>query len=165
MGANPYDVPYVVGEHESPLTYNRVCYYAGDTIYVKQNDIGCFLEDLPEAEPLDCCFPEYCVGPEGVPFAGHRVNFVVPAGGVAVLPIPVIEGCNPPGRVCFFFCSSCLWLGVDADPVVDAEDPVSLAGGGAFPNPICIDLTGCEETLHLATDDATDVKGTLMFYC
>ena len=163
--ANPYDIPYVVGEDESPLTYNRQCYYAGDIVHVKQNDITCFLDEVLPEQPLNCCFPEYCVGPDGVPFPGHRVNFVIPPNDVAIIPVPTIEGCAPPGQVRFFYCSSCVWLGIDSDPIVEADDPLSIAGGAAFPNPIMIDLTGCEETIHLASDDATPVKGTLMFYC
>lgn len=164
--ANPFDIPYVVSEEEAPLTYKRACpYEAGETIMVKRNDIGCFLEDiLPEPE-LDCCFPEYCVGADGVPFAGYRVPFCIPPGEVLVIPVPSIPGCVPAGSVRFFYCSGCVWLGIDSDPIVDPEDPIAIAGGGAYPNPTMINLTGCEETIHLSSDDPVEVKGTLMFYC
>ena len=163
--ANPYDIKYLVKAEEAPLTYNGECYLADEVIRVKQNHIGCFMGQLPPEEPLDCCFPEYCVGPDGVPFSGYRVPFTIPAGEVAILPIPSIEGCNPPNKVRFFYCSGCVYLGIDADPLVDPEDPVAANGGGAYPNPTMIDLTGCEETIHLSSGDASDVSGMLMFYC
>jgi|GEM_PF-4808808 len=162
---NPYDVPYVVQPEEAPLEYNHECYQAGDCIMVKQNDIGCFMDPIYPEPPVDCCFPEYCVGDNGVPFAGYRVPFTIPPGECIVLPIPILEGCAPPGSVRFFYCSSCLYLGIDGDPITDPTDPVAMSGGGGYPNPTMIDLNGCESTLHLCTADSVPVDGMLMFYC
>lgn len=163
--ANPFDIPYVVSEDESPLTYNRRCYYAGETIQVKQNDLVCFLETVLPEQEKDCCFPEYCVTDSGTPYAGYRVPFTIPVGDVLVLPVPQIEGCKPPGSVRFFYCSSCVYAAIDSDPIVDPTDPVAMTGGGAYPNPTMFDLNGCEETIHLVSGDSAPVDGMLMFYC
>jgi hypothetical protein len=116
------------------------------------------------------CFPEYCVGKDGAPTTGYRVPVTVPAGAIFEQPVAAIEGCRPPAMVCFHYCANCLYVGYDSPPIVDPEDPIAQAGGGADPNPTCRDLvddkTGeCVEVLHIYNPSDVDVLVTLSYYC
>ncbi len=167
--ASPYDFLYTVQESDGVLEYPRgVCHQVGDTIRVPFKDKMCFFEDvLPANEPA-CCFPEYCVGPDGVPTGGFRVPVLVPAGGTVAQPVASKEGCAPPAMVCFHYCGSCLYVSYDAPPVIDPEDPNAACGGGADPNPTCRDLIEngvCVETIHIHNPSAADVLVMLSYYC
>lgn len=161
--ASPYDFLYTVQESDGVLEYPRgVCHQVGDTIRVPFKDKMCFFEDvLPANEPA-CCFSSYC--PDN-PYDTYRVPFEIPVDGPAIIPMPVIEGCKPPRRVKFWYCSNCAFLGIDAPPITDPTDPVGASGGGAYPNPQVLPLTGCEEEFYITACDGTVVKGIAFFYC
>ena len=166
--ANPYDIQYTIGAGEAPIKYRGVCYTEGCTITVKRNEIGCFLDEIrPEPKP-DNCFPAYCTCKDGFPVEGYRVPVIVPAGETVVTSVPVIEGCAPAAQVCFFHCGECLYVGYDAEPLIDPENAAAAAGGGADPNPTCrcLERDGqCIETLHIHNDGAEDVRVMLSYYC
>ena len=172
--ANPYDVQYVVtradvgGLEGGSLTWNGKCYAEGDTIAVDHLDILCFMGEIKPEAPLDNCFPEYCLTADGYPTKGYRVPVLVPANGVVEIhTVPSIDGCAAAGMVCFHYCSPCLYVGYDADPIIDPMDPDGQTGGGADPNPTCRDLIEngvAVETIHMSNPTDADVLVMLSYY-
>ena len=166
--ASPYFVDYVVPDGTGSLTYNRKCYKDGETIKVPQPDICCFMDEVALAEKPGKCFPMYCLGADGYPTAGYRVPILVPAGGaVTIATVPTIEGCAPANMVCFHYCSPCLYVGYNADPITDPADADGQLGGGADPNPTCRDLIDngeVVETIHMTNPTDSDVIVMLSYY-
>ena len=170
--ANPYYVDFVVPEDSAGIEYpaNSCTFYkAGDIIKMPKADRAvCAKLVQEESDNLAKCFPAYCLSDDGFPTDGHRVPVLVAAGATVVQPVASIEGCRPPNMVCFHYCGSCLYVGYDADPVIDPNDPVAMAGGGADPNPTCRDLIEngvCIETLHIHNPSESDVTVMLSYYC
>ena len=166
--ANPYDVKYEVPVGDGPINYAGNCYQDGEIISVKRSDFACFAEFINPDNSQMKCFPAYCIGDSGVSPKGFRVPVLVPAGATVEQAVSTIEGCAPPNMVCFHYCANCLYVGYDAEPVIDPSDPIAAAGGGADPNPTCRDLIEhgvCVETLFIHNPATTDVTVTLSYYC
>ena len=166
-----YAFEYVVQDSDGPLEYpagSCKIYQPGESIWVSHTDKMCFFKLLLPEDAPDCCFPEYCVTDKGFTTKGYRVPVQVPAGATIPQPVAAIEGCAPPAMVCFHYCGPCLYVGYDAEPVIDPADPMAATGGGADPNPTCRDLIEngvCVETLYIHNPSAEDVLVTLSYYC
>lgn len=157
--ANPYDTQYTVQESDGVLKYKGVCYQPGDVISLKSTEKYCFFDEIfPQTN--DACFPEYCE--DGGDYAGFRVPFEIPDGGVSITDIPSLAGCCAPTKAVFSHCGECIYLGIDADPITDPSDPLAQQGGGGYANPKLICLSAGQSTLHLAGEPGT--TGMISFY-
>lgn len=165
-----YSVPYVVPPGIDSLEYparSGNCYKPGDTVWVKQTDIACFLTDMQEQEKAKC-FPAYCVDDKGYPTEGYRVLVEVPPEETLPVSVPFLEGCKPPAMVCFHQCGACIYVGYDAEPIMDPEDPAVANGGAPDPNPTCRKIAnddGCVETIFIHNASSVPNLVTLSFYC
>lgn len=163
--ASPFDFVHEVTADEAPLEYpagSGKCYQAGDMVRVKTTDQSCFYELILPADAPDKCFPEYCVN-EGWPTRGYRNHYELAPGAVTVVAVPSIPGCAPPARVCFD-AKGCIFVGYDADPVLDATD-----GTGADCNPTCRDLIdkygNCVTAIHIHNAEDAPIHLCLSYYC
>lgn len=157
MGS-PYDLPYLVPDSGGALKYDGVCYQPGEVIQVKRSDWPCFSEMVNDDSKLQACFPECCKG--GKPFLN---TVIVPPGGAEIAVIPVLEGCRPPRQASFYYCpATCMYAALDAAPVVAGNVEDGTAGQ---PNPMCLHLTGCEETIHFQNNGDAEVLVTISYCC
>lgn len=165
---NPYDTAHVIEEGDGPLCYNKVVYEEGQSVPLKFGEKLCFEQTQPSADNKPKGFPSYCVDAKGYPTDDYRVIVEVPAMSTSPVDVASIEGCAPPGMVCFHYCSACLYVGYDAEPVIDPKDPIAATGGAADPNPTCrklIENGKCVEQLFIHNPTDAPVLVTLSYYC